>query len=401
MTYLRMNYQHYVFLLFLILFTSCQKDDLEFAEDIEVVLDEGIHEKSDEENTEANLVSESYNNWVFKMQQPSGLLESAENTDFVSLYDNALAAILFIQEGKPEKAERIFDFYNERKEEELIRNGGFYQSRNAKGEEGERIWMGDNAWLLIALNHYEAKYESERYKVMSDALDNWLRSMQDADGGIMGGINSDGIEIPKVTEGILMAFNAVRGYDDFHRGILRFLKEQRWDNTLGILMAWPENPEYAYAMDIHPLSSGVFSDMSDDVLFQANRYLNNQENTITGEEISGYCFDDDKDVVWLEGTAQMAVAFNSIGRLDLSNKLMLDLEKTFINSSSFDNAKGIPYTTNHGTTYGANLLWDHADIAPALSSTIWYSFAKADFNPLHLGRKNNIPEAEKFWLPNS
>ncbi|WP_281542187.1 hypothetical protein [Maribacter aestuarii] len=399
MTYLRIPYSYYLLVLFFALFASCQKDDIVLQEDFVVVLDEEIQEKSDTDGeTDASI--ESYHNWVFKMQQSSGLLESVENTDFVSLYDNALAAILFIQEDNPVRAERIFDFYDGKKEDELIKNGGFYQSRNAKGEEGERTWMGDNAWLLIALNHYEAKYQSTKYIVLANALEDWLRSMQDEDGGVRGGINSDGSEIPKVTEGMLMAFNAVKGFDDFHSGILRFLETQRWDNTLGILMAWPENPEYAYAMDLHPLSSGVFSDMPDDVLFQANRYLNSQENTITGEEISGYCFDDDKDVVWLEGTAQMAVAFSSIGRFDLSDQLMLDLEKTFIDSSTINEAKGIPYTTNHGTTYGHNLLWDHADIAPALSSTIWYSFAKASFNPLHLGRKSNIPEEEKFWSLN-
>lgn len=379
---------------------SCQKDNLVVKEDIQITLEDRTNEKSEHKNNDLTVAIEPYLNWVFKMQQPSGLLESAENTDFVSLYDNSLAAILFIQNNEAEKAERIFDFYDGRKEEELVKNGGFYQTRNTKGEEGERIWMGDNAWLLIALNHYEATYQSKKYEDMARALDNWLRSMQGQDGGIKGGIKSNGMEIPKVTEGILMAFNAVKGFDDFHVGILNFLNENRWDNDLGVLTAWPENPTYTYAMDLHPLGNGVFEDMPDDVLFKANRYINNQNNTVTGQEVSGYCFDDDKDTVWLEGTAQMAVAFNSINRFDLSDKLLLDLEKTFIYSST-NEGKGIPYTTNQGTSYGADILWEHADITPALSSTIWYSFAKANFNPLHLGRKKNIPEAEKFWLPNS
>ena len=401
-----MNYRHLHFklnlLLFIVLlFGSCQKDEILYNEDIEVILDETIDEvsKNDLDTKPEDL--DAHLNWIYEMQGTSGLLESAENTDFVSLYDNALAAILFIQQGNPERAEKIFDFYNSKKETELITNGGFYQSRNSSGEKGERIWMGDNAWLLIALNHYEATYRSNKYESLSNALDNWLRSMQNEDGSIKGGVNSDGSIIPKVTEGILMAFNAVKGYDDFHKGILNFLHKNRWDNTLGVLTSWPENPQYKYAMDLHPLGNGVFQDMPDDVLFQANRYLNSQNVTVTGEEITGYCFDDDKDVIWLEGTAQMAVAFASIGRFDKSETLIETLEKTLLNSTTVENAQGIPYASNHGTSYGNSMLWDHADIAPALSSTIWYSFAKLGFNPLHLGRKYDIPDGDMFWIANN
>lgn len=50
-------------------------------------------------------------NWILKMQHSNGLLESSENTDFVSLYDNALAALFFISQGELGRAEKIFDFF--------------------------------------------------------------------------------------------------------------------------------------------------------------------------------------------------------------------------------------------------------------------------------------------------
>jgi hypothetical protein len=118
---------------------------------------------------------------------------------------------------------------------------------------------------------------------------------------------------------------------------------------------------------------------------------------MTGEVLSGYCFDEDKDVVWLEGTAQMAVAFKSLGYDSKSTSLLKELEKSFIQGSTIENTKGVPYATNPGTSYGNSILWDHADIAPALSATIWYLFAKEDFNPLQLGKKN-IPKSNKFWI---
>lgn len=340
-------------------------------------------------------------NWVYQMQHTSGLLESAEETNFVSLYDNALAAIFFIHDNQKEKAEGILNFYYSKINEEVLVNGGFYQTRNIDGEEAETLWMGDNAWLLIAINHYSDTYNSSKYDVLGKHLENWLRSLQDKDGGLKGGIRADGTEMPKITEGMLTAFNAVKGYDDFHINILKFLQNERWDAKNMVLMAWPENPKYAYAMDIHSLSSGILPGMSENVLLEANRYLNQQKTQVNGETLTGYSFDEDKDVVWLEGTAQMAVAFQSVGQTEKTAEIINELEKTFIQSTSITNAKGIPYTSNHGTSYGSTVLWDHADIAPALSSTIWYLFAKEHFNPLALGKKSNIPEIQKFWIQNS
>ncbi len=391
-----MSRNFYLLIFSSILFFSCQKEPLEEFDDLLIVVDEGIKNQPLPVNDKVTI-KDPLVNWVSQMQASSGLLASTENSDFTSLYDNALAALLFIEQNQKEKVEKIFDYYTAQMNSELQQNGGFYQFRKSNGSEPERIWMGDNAWLLIAINHYAAAYGSGKYYSLALKLEQWLRSLQQPDGSLKGGINADGTEIPKVTEGMLMAFNAVKGYDDFHKNLLSFLDNERWSHDHNLLMAWPENTDYAFALDVIVLSKGILNGMSDDVLFQANRFLNNQTLTMNGEQITGYCFDDDKDVIWLEGTAQMATAFNSIERYDLADKLLLDLEKSLIKSSISSETKGIPYTSNFGSSYGTSLLWDHTDISPTLSSTIWYTFAKNKFNPLHLGRKNTIPEEDKFW----
>ncbi|WP_240531700.1 hypothetical protein [Maribacter sp. 4G9] len=383
---------------FLFLFISCTKEDVTtIQEDLMVSLDEDIASESEKTNQKSQIFDEAFVNWVVGRQQTTGLMESTEISSFTSLYDNALAAIFFIQEDKKENTEKIFDYYESLADSELSQNSGFYQFRNSDGSEPERVWMGDNAWLLIALNQYANKYQSTKYEALALKLDSWLRSLQMENGALKGGTNADGTEIPNVTEGMITAFHAVKGYDDFHTNILQFLRNNRWDEELGLLMAWPENPEYAFALDVLSLSKLIFKDLSDDVLFQANKFLNDQTATLSGAMITGYCFDQDKDVIWLEGTAQMAVAFNSIERYDLSEKIMLDIERTRIQSTISENAAGIPYAANYGTSYGASALWDHADITPALSSTLWYYFAKTNFNPFDAGKKSVIPEADKFW----
>ena len=381
---------------------SCSKDELQedIALETNIFLPEEVESKPLQKPEEITYSSfDKTKNWITNAQMANGLLESSENTNFVSLYDNALAALVFIRQGQFEKAEHIIDFFESKMQLELSAGtGGFYQFRDQNGENGSRTWMGDNAWLLIAINHYHEAYGNQKYAQLASGLENWLRQLQDNDGGLHGGFNEDGSVIPKVSEGIITAFNAVPGYDDFHKNILSYLSKNRWSANETTIVAWPENSAYNYALDLHALSYGAFKEFHKKTLSETERYVNTQIATVSGIEVSGYCFDEDKDVIWLEGTAQMAVAYHQSGNTAKAEQLITEIEKTIITSTASEHSSGIPYTTNHGTTFGTNTLWDHADIAPALSSSAWYLFAKMGFSPLALGKQKNIPEADQFWI---
>lgn len=349
-----------------------------------------------EENFESQALQISQ--WIDNMQLANGLLTSSEKTDYVSLYDNSLAALAFMAEGEIEKAEGVFDYFNERINSEFFENnGGFYQLRNSDGSNGRRIWMGDNAWLLIALNNYHQITGNTKYNELVVLLENWIRSLQDEDGGLWGGINEDGTQIHKITEGIITAFNAVKGYDDFHKGILNYLKQERWNTNDKLLVAWPENETHYYAMDLHSLGYLIFENFPEEVLIKAERYKNTQVASYNGKEISGYCFDEDKDVIWLEGTAQMALAFKEANMANEANGILQQLKNAQMNNSTQLNSIGLPYVTNAGTSYGSSLLWENASSTPAISSSIWYLFNVLNFSPLDLGRQKNIPTEDMFW----
>ncbi len=336
--------------------------------------------------------------WMRHRQADNGLVESAEDTNFVSLYDNALAALAFLAEGDLIRTEMILDYFDQQLGTEFYgNNGGFFQYRELSGENGSRIWMGDNAWLLLAINNYHETTNSDKYEQLAFELENWLRSLQEEDGGLKGGINEDGTLILKVTEGMITAFNAVPGFDDFHMGILQFLEEQRWDVNEEVLITQTQNPAYNYALDLYSLGYMILEDFPVEILTKANRFLNSQTSTTHGKVISGYCFDDDKDVVWLEGTAQMAMAFSAAKQFATSQDIILNIEETFIKSATNENSIGIPYTTNHGTNFGATYLWDHADITPTISSSAWYLFVKESFNPFQMEKIKGIPAEAKFW----
>lgn len=337
--------------------------------------------------------------WFNQQQLPNGLLESTENGNLVSLYDNALAALVFLSYGDVTRAERIFDFFNGRIDSEfLVGNGGFSQMRDKNGVPNNHRWMGDNAWLLMALNNYETLTGSQKYNRLSTEISNWLINLQDVDGGVWGGFDANNNQIHKITEGNVDAFNAVKGYTIFHQKLLDFLENERWDDADKNLIAWVGNAQYFYAMDLHPWGFCAFEDFPTSVLTSADRYLTTQTATINNKLITGYCFDIDKDVVWLEGTGEMVVAFNTAEMFVEADFYLKEMEKMIFSSTAFPNAAAIPYATNMGTSYGNGQLWAGVDTKPAISACAWYLFGKHQFDPFAVQHKKNIPVADKFWL---
>jgi hypothetical protein len=347
------------------------------------------------------LKVDSVYSWVCNMQMENGLLKSSENGRLVSLYDNALAALVFTAYGDFSRAEKIFDFFERRMESEfLVTPGGFGQMRTSDGipvENRPRRWLGDNAWLLIALNNYHHFAQNNRYENLETALSNWIVSLQDKDGGIWGGFDEKGKQISKIAEGNIDAFNAIKGYTDFHRKLLMHFKQVRWDKKDQLLIAWAENPEYKYALDLHSWGYCAFEGFPESVLRKANRFLTTQKSTLTKRMIHGYCFDEDRDVVWLEGTGQMAVAFIKAKKEKEALDILSSMEKNLSESKMFPGAYGLPYTSNFGSSYGNDLLWEGVGTNIAISSTAWYLLARLRFDPLELGYEKNIPDEDKFW----
>lgn len=345
-----------------------------------------------------NSIEASVYNWFESQQLPNGLLESSENGNVVSLYDNALAALVFIMQEEYQKAEHIFNFFNDRIQSELTNGvGGFSQFRDRNGVPSGNRWMGDNAWLLIAINNYKDKTGFSTYDQLASEITLWLKSLQDTDGGLFAGFDSNNQPLNyKVTEGNIDAFNAIRGYDIFHKDLLDFLESDRWDSQDKNLVAWPGNPNYLYALDCHSWSYCIFPDYPVSALTTAERFLTSVTAT-NGQFITGYCFDEDQDTVWPEGTGQMALAFGMAGMNYEKNFYLTEMEKVLLTSNTLSNSSGFPYATNPGTHYGSDALWNGADTNIAISGGAWYLFARFNFNPFEVERNKNIPAEDKFW----
>jgi hypothetical protein len=349
-------------------------------------------------NVDSSLVqlSDSVLLWLDSMQLDNGLVETSYQSNLISLYDNALTACAFISAGQHERAARILDFFNARLNSEMLSgNGGYFQFRSASGPQGNR-WLGDNAWLLIAIHNYEHATGDYQFAEMRQALDTWIRAQQDVDGGLWGGTDATGATIGKITEGIIDAFNAVQGFDAFHEGVLEYLEQERWDTAEQLFVSWPGS-NYYYALDNFSWGYCTFEGFPDRMLQDADRFLNTQTHAPNQQDVNGYCFDEDRDAVWLEGTAQMAVAYTKAGHSEMANSILQEVAKTRLTQAGWSGARGIPYATNQGTGYGGGLLWDGIDTQAATAASTWFIMACNEFDPMRVGYEKGIPQNLKFW----
>jgi len=388
------NWPVVAFLLLVCMSQSCRKS----CDDADVIPQIEIPPINAAGNIDSDLViwSDTVLMWLDSMQLESGLLATSQQSNLISLYDNALAACAFVSAGQYEQAKRILQFFHARLNSEMLAGtGGYFQFRSASGPQGNR-WLGDNAWLLIAIHNYEHATSDFQFAEMRDALETWIRAQQDADGGVNGGTDMNGAVIGKVTEGMIDAFNAVRGFDAFHEGILSFLEQERWDATDQLLVSWPGS-NYYYALDNFSWGYCTFEGFPDSMLGEADRFLNTQTHVPTQQQVEGYCFDEDRDAVWLEGTSQMAIAYLKSGNAAKASTILQEVAKTLVNEEQWPGLIGIPYATNQGTGYGGGLLWDDVDLRPATAACCWFVMACREFDPMQLNYEKGIPENSKFW----
>lgn len=337
--------------------------------------------------------------FLLSLQKANGLLPSIEGGDLVSTYDQALAVIAFCKTGHLQEAENILDYFESQRVSELESGlGGFHQFRSTSGVPTGNRWMGDNAWLLIAVSTYHATVSQgiRKYYELEGSLHRWLASLEDPYGdGLYGGYLPNGDTIHKITEGNIDAFVAFGNNNDLNSSILRHLEADKWDPVDGNLMAWPTNPSYKYALDCNTWAYCAFPEYPESARDNLDKFEISTTSTITGELINGYCFDEDQDVLWFEGTGQVAVMHWVAGDHQAAKEVLEELEKGWITTANGE--QGLPYAANHGTGYGATDLWTAASTDPCISSTAWYLMASYRYNPL--GFRRFFPTEAKpiFW----
>lgn len=139
-------------------------------------------------------VLEKMHLWLQNHQHAStGLVLSFEGDvgiikDWAFIYDQALAADVFLAFGNEPGARKILNFFNQRAKENFqgFHNGYYYDS----GEIAEfTIHCGPNIWVAIAALQYIHKTGDKYYLPLARKITDWLITIQDRDpaGGLKGG----------------------------------------------------------------------------------------------------------------------------------------------------------------------------------------------------------------------
>jgi hypothetical protein len=91
----------------------------------------------------------------------------------------------------------------------------------------------------------------------------------------------------------------------------------------------------------------------------------------------GFDFNNDRDGIWFEGTAQMAVAYQINGEASKSDFYTSELIKAQISATNA-NGKGIVAASHDGVTTGFD--WEYFSRLH-IGTTAWYIFAEMNYNP--------------------
>ncbi len=326
-------------------------------------------------------------NWFAMVRHDNGLHTSSIPGQVFSLYDNALAAMVYTMLGEYEYAADIFDYFDTRILTELQDDwGGFVQIRDLNGNYGDigNRWLGDNAWFLTAIHYYHQQTGTTEYQALADALEVWILSLQNADGGLNSGYDPTGFMQYPVTEAMIDSYNAVSGYTTYHQELETYLLQTRVDTQYGVFMAWPGHPTYQYSLDTIGWAYLGMPGWSDEILAIADQLFLFEENGIYG-----YCADVDKDTIFTELTLTMAAAYNKAGNTVVANSYIEYMETLFFDINP--TTKGLPYTTSRATGYADFPLWETVETDAHLSGNAWYIFSKMRLNPMKVGLEGKPP----------
>ena len=115
-----------------------------------------------------------------------------------------------------------------------------------------------------------------------------------------------------------------------------------------------------------------------------NCYLSNFKSPNYSKNLNGFDFNTDKDGIWFEGTAQVALAFSMKGNYILADSLLLSIEyiQSHNNNKHFYNVnnKGIVAADHNNTSTGFN--WNYHNRLH-IGATCWYIIAKLKKNPYY------------------
>lgn len=312
--------------------------------------------------------------WLVAQQSPTGLVGNQEDDDFSGLYANALAALCYTHEGDFDGARKLFEHFNRQYSQDFAGFPQFWNARTGQAFADSDRWIGDNAWLLIALNHYRRMTDDARFDDLRAGIARWLLSLQDADGGVLSGFNKAGPMTHKSTEGNLDCYAALTDHPEARARVLDWLKTKMWvagEQRLRMGSSVDESPLDATSWGIAALGSGWTNLLP----YAEQHFVRADVCAANGKSVTGFADFLGKQRIWFEGTGQMVVAYNVAGQFEKADRYLHEMESVMLRSAQFPETLGLPcMSSDPPWKTGAEKIF--------VPSQAWYLFGKWRFNPM-------------------
>ena len=341
---------------------------------------------------------------------PNG--EPALNGAFT--YDNALATIALVACGKMRQASRIGEALLRAASEDragpalgrlrnAYRNGaqverpippmGWWNSTDQRWREDAYqvgTATGNVAWAGLALITLAEATKDERYRAGARKLADWIvANTMDKKGGFTGGlfgdVNAAKKEIWKSTEHAvdLAAFFARLNMQEPHRHARLFLTYV-FDKKAGHFATGVGTD----GETINRATSGLDAQLWPLLLPDAPQewqaalgYAERAHGIRANNAVVGFDFNDDRDGLWLEGTAQAALVYRYLGRSDDARRMFATIAQHISPGGYVWATREAKITT--GLAIGPDSVTDDFRYyrLPHLGATAWAALAAQGWNP--------------------
>ena len=317
--------------------------------------------------------------WIKGQQQATGVVRNQEGDPFSGLYVDGVAALCYLHQGDVARAEKIFDFFDTYRQKSWgadKAHRGFPGAINADtgvvDEKSDR-WIGDNSWLLLALNYHRALTGSKKYAALHGAMEDWLISLQDPDGGIESGFNKSGPMTFKSTEGNLDTYAALVDRPEARQKIYTWLTENMYVESAGRFRTGTTVQDTA--LDCCSWAVAALGPSFGRCLTYAEtHYIQSAPmDARPGFMAKGFGDLPGKKRVWFEGTGEMIVAYRAAGRPADAEKWIAQMAAQSVQGQ---NGIGWPCSSTDGP-------WTGSTTRLFVPSNTWYLFGSWKFNPMN------------------
>ena len=321
------------------------------------------------------------------------------------VYDNDLAILALIDRGTPEdmsRAKILCDAliwcqnHDQNFNDGRIRDG--YWANDLRDLSGENSSInspgsgtGNMAWTIIALLRYYEATGEVTYLNASKHMGNWIcNNCYDTRGagGCTGGYTEwEPAKLEwKSTEhnidvyvAFMKLYEATGNFTWQERALhAKTFVEAMWNKSEGHFWTGTTDDGITINKDVRPLDVNTWAVMALDGVNRSaiNNWIeNNCQVNCCGFE--GFDFNDDRDGIWFEGTAQMCIVYQIENGTEKSDKYIKELHRAQTSANN-SNGKGIVAACHDNVSTGFG--WDYPN-ALHIGATAWYILAERKLNP--------------------